>query len=74
MVIASGTILISVQISFFLLGGRPTGSFGDMALGMSAVICGGPIGLVLAVPTTYFVYIHSFGRLFGKFETPDTQE
>ncbi len=73
-VVALITILISVKITFFLLGGRPTGGFGDMVTGIVAIYCGVPIGVVLAAPITYFVYIHSFGRLFEKLETKTNQK
>jgi hypothetical protein len=73
-VIALITILITSHIAFFLMGGRPTGSFGDMAIGMGAIYCGCPVGVVLALPLTYLVYIHSFGRFFEKFDAENNQK
>ncbi|HML23794.1 MAG TPA: hypothetical protein PKD09_19215 [Aggregatilinea sp.] len=56
------------HVFFALLGGVASGGFGDIMIGMEAICIAIPTGVVLALPATYFAYIHTFGRIFEKIE------
>lgn len=57
------TMWAAAHVFFALLGGVASGGFG-----MEAICIAIPTGVVLALPATYFAYIHTFGRIFEKIE------